>query len=73
MSKIVKIKQAQIEQIVNNIISEHLDEYQPPVEDTEITEEPGSHGPVVKAGIAIGPDGRHYVINIETGEILGSK
>jgi hypothetical protein len=71
MSKIVKIKQAQIEQIVSNLISEHLDEIQSNMPDNEITEEPSRN--VVKCGIAIGPDGRHYVINVETGEILGSK
>ena len=71
MSKIVKIKQAQIEQIVNNLISEHLDENPIAMPDNEITEEPSLNK--VKCGIAIGPDGRHYVINVETGEILGSK
>ena len=72
MSKILKIKQSQIEKIVNSIISENLGEYQPTMADEQLDEEPTADGSD-KYGIAIGPDGRHYVMNIKTGEILGSK
>jgi hypothetical protein len=72
MSKIVKIKQAQIEKIVNAIISENLGEYQPTMADEQLDEEPTTDSSN-KYGIAVGPDGRHYVMNIKTGEILGSK
>jgi hypothetical protein len=40
--------------------------------DEQLDEEPTADGSD-KYGIAIGPDGRHYVMNIKTGEILGSK
>lgn len=70
MSKVVKVNQTQIEEIVKNIISEHIGEYQPTMADAQIDEEVVDEN-VEKYGIAVGDDGRHYVMNIKTGEILG--
>ena len=85
MSKVIKIKEAQVRDIVNNIVQEHIGEYQPTMADAQIEEEPMDQPeePIdepqdepqtgEKFGIAIGPDGRHYVMSYETGEILGAK
>jgi len=72
MSKIVKINQTQIEKIVNNIINEHIGEYQPTMADAQIEEDSMDEN-AEKYGIALGDDGRHYVMNVKTGEILGVK
>lgn len=63
MSKIVKITQKDIEGIVNNIIIEQSE---------ETTENVDNQSGTV---IAIGVDenGKHYVMNAKTGEILGTK
>ena len=63
MSKVVKISQKDIEGIVNNIVSEQME---------ETTENVDNQGGTV---IAIGVDenGTHYVMNAKTGEILGTK
>jgi len=63
MSKIVKIKQKDIEGIVNNIISEQLE---------ETTENVDNQSGTILA-IGVDQDGKHYVMNAKTGEILGTK
>jgi hypothetical protein len=63
MSKIVKLKQSDIEGIVNNIISEQLE---------ETTENVDNQSGTVLA-IGVDEDGKHYVMNAKTGEILGTK
>jgi len=68
MSKIVKLKQSDIEKIVTNIINEQMNEE--PIE-TETTEGVDENGLVL--GVAKGEDGRFYVMNAKTGEILGVK
>ena len=68
MSKIVKLKQSDIEKIVTNIVNEQMNEE--PVE-SEATEGVGENGVVL--GVAKGEDGRFYVMNAKTGEILGVK
>lgn len=86
MSKVIKIKESQIKEIVSKLVNEHMGEYQPTMADAEIAEEPidgAEETPLdepeekpktgEKFGIAIGPDGRHYVMSYETGEILGAK
>jgi L-amino acid N-acyltransferase YncA len=67
MSKIVKIKQEDIETIVNNIVSEQVNE-----ESHDLEEQPQDNGEVQ---IFLGKDenGVVYVINAKTGDILGSK
>ena len=66
MSKIVKIKQEDIEKIVNNIVSEQVDE-----EAHDLEEQPQDD----KVQIFLGKDenGVIYVINSKTGDILGRK
>lgn len=68
MSKIVKLKQSDIEKIVTNIVNEQMNEE--PIE-SETTE--GVEGNGVVLGVAKGEDGRFYVMNAKTGEILGVK
>ncbi len=63
MSKIVKIKQKNSEGIVNNIISEQLE---------ETTENVDNQSGTILA-IGVDQDGKHYVMNAKTGEILGTK
>jgi hypothetical protein len=63
MAKVVKINQKDIEGIVNNIISEQS------VETTEnVDNQPGT-----VIAIGVDEDGKHYVMNAKTGEILGTK
>ena len=80
--KVIKIKESKIKQIVSDLVNEHLGEYQPTMGDTH--EEEGEEMPIddtpqdkpetgEKFGIAIGPDGRHYVMSYETGQIIGVK
>ena len=66
MAKVVKINQKDIEGIVNNIISEQS------VETTETTENVNNQPGTVIA-IGVDEDGKHYVMNAKTGEILGTK
>lgn len=90
MSKVIKLKEAQVKEIVNKIVQEHLGEYQPTMADAQIEEDPidgveeqpmdepmdePEQKPETgeKFGVAIGPDGRHYVMSYETGEIIGAK
>ena len=68
MSKIVKLKQSDIVKIVTNIVNEQMNEE--PIE-TETTEGVDENGLVL--GVAKGEDGRFYVMNAKTGEILGVK
>lgn len=68
MSKIVKLKQSDIEKIVTNIVNEQMNEDSIDTETTEGVDENG-----VVLGVAKGEDGRFYVMNAKTGEILGVK
>lgn len=68
MSKIVKLKQSDIEKIVTNIVNEQMNEEPIELETTEGVDENG-----VVLGVAKGEDGRFYVMNAKTGEILGVK
>ena len=65
MSKVIKLKQSDIENIVSSLISEQEEE-QNQLDPTKSTHE----------GLIIGKDpntGIYYVVNGETGEILASK
>lgn len=66
MSKIVKIKQEDIEKIVNNIVNEQVDE-----ETHELEEQPQDEG--IQIFLGKDENGMVYVINAKTGDILGSK
>jgi hypothetical protein len=69
MSKIVKIKQSDIENIVNNIVSEEMDFENSIAKEEEMSEnENGNQFMVAKS-----EDGKFAVINIKTGEVLGMK
>jgi hypothetical protein len=68
MSKIVKLKQSDIEKIVTNIVNEQMEGEEMK---TEPTEGEGDNGVVI--GVAKGEDGRFYVMNAKTGEVLGVK
>ena len=67
--KIVKIKQSDIENIVNNIVSEEIDFENSIAKEEEMSEnENGNQYMVAKS-----EDGKFAVINIKTGEVLGMK
>lgn len=72
MSKVVKIKQSDIERIVENIVSNEIDQENSIAKEEETTEginnQGGEQFTVVKS-----EDGKFAVINIKTGEILGMK
>jgi hypothetical protein len=63
MAKVVKINQKDIEGIVNNIVSEQLEESNENVDNQS--------GTILAIGVD--GDGKHYVMNAKTGEILGTK
>jgi hypothetical protein len=63
MSKIVKLTQKDIEGIVNNVVSEQLEE----------TTENVDNQPGTIIAIGVDKDGKYYVMNAKTGEILGTK
>ena len=71
MSKIVKLKQSDIEKIVTNIVNEHMDQENSITKEEETNEDVDGNGVVL--GVAKGEDGRFYVMNAKTGEILGVK
>lgn len=71
MSKIVKLKQSDIETIVTNIVNEHMDQENSIAKEEETNEDVDGNGVVL--GVAKGEDGRFYVMNAKTGEILGVK
>ncbi len=66
MSKIVKIKQSDIENIVENIISEDVD-MENSIAKEEVTEP--------KRNIALVKDeeGKYHIMDTDTGDILASK
>lgn len=63
MSKIVKLTQKDIVGIVNNVVSEQVEETTENVDNQT--------GTVIAIGVD--KDGKHYVMNAKTGEILGTK
>ena len=69
MSKVIKIKQSDIERIVENIVSGQMDQENSIAKEEEVSEEQGGE----KFMVAKSPDGKFAVINIETGEVLGMK
>jgi hypothetical protein len=69
MSKVVKIKQSDIERIVENIVSGQMDQENSIAKEEEVSEnESGEQFMVAKS-----EDGKFAVINIKTGEVLGIK
>jgi hypothetical protein len=69
MSKVVKIKQSDIETIVENIVSSQMDQENSIAKEEEVTEnQVGDQFMVAKSD-----DGKFAVINIKTGEVLGMK
>lgn len=66
MSKIVKIKQSDIENMVNNIVSEQMD-----TENSIAKEEVNQP----KRNIALVKDeeGRYHILDTDTGDIIASK
>jgi hypothetical protein len=62
MSKIVKLKQQDIEKIVNNIVTEGED-----------LGEDMSNKPGLKIFLGKDENGVVYVVNAETGDVLGTK
>ena len=71
MSKIVKIKQSDIESIVENIASNEIDQ-ENSIAKEETTEEVDNQGGE-QYMVAKSDDGKFAVINIKTGEVLGMK
>jgi hypothetical protein len=69
MSKVIKIKQSDIERIVENIVSGQMDQENSIAKEEEVSEEQGGS----KFMVARSEDGKYAVINIETGEALGMK
>jgi hypothetical protein len=69
MSKVVKIKQSDIERIVENIVSNEMGQENSVAKEEEMTEnQSGEQFTVAKSN-----DGKYAVINIKTGEVLGIK
>lgn len=66
MSKIIKVKQSDIENIVNNIVSEQIDT------ENSIAKEEVSEP---KKNIALVKDeqGRYHILDTDTGDIIASK
>jgi hypothetical protein len=71
MSKVVKIKQSDIERIVENIVSNEIDQ-ENSIAKEETTEEIDNQGGE-QFMVAKSEDGKFAVINIKTGEVLGMK
>ena len=71
MPKIVKIKQSDIERIVENIVSNEIDQ-ENSIAKEETTEEIDNQGSE-QFMVAKSEDGKFAVINIKTGEVLGMK
>ena len=69
MSKVVKIKQSDIETIVENIITDKMDQENSIAKEEEVTENQGGD----QFMVAKSEDGKFAVINIKTGEVLGMK
>jgi hypothetical protein len=69
MSKVVKIKQSDIETIVENIITDKMDQENSIAKEEEMTENQGGD----QFMVAKSDDGKFAVINIKTGEVLGMK
>ena len=71
MSKVVKIKQSDIERIVENIVSNQMDQ-ENSIAKEETTEDVDNQGSE-QFMVAKSEDGKFAVINIKTGEVLGMK
>jgi hypothetical protein len=69
MSKVVKIKQSDIETIVENIITDKMDQENSIAKEEEVSENQGGD----QFMVAKSEDGKFAVINIKTGEVLGMK
>ena len=69
MTKVVKIKQSDIEIIVENIITDKMDQENSIAKEEEVTENQGGE----QFMVAKSEDGKYAVINIKTGEVLGMK
>lgn len=72
MSKVIKIKQSDIERIVENIVSGQMDK-QNSIAKEEETNEMDDNQSDEKFMVAKSKDGKFAVINIKTGEVLGMK
>jgi len=72
MSKVVKIKQSDIERIVESIVSNEMDKENSIAKEEETTEDIDNQGSE-KFMVAKSEDGKFAVINIKTGEVLGMK
>jgi len=71
MSKVVKVKQSDIETIVENIITDKMDQ-ENSIAKEETTEDIDNQGGE-QFMVAKSEDGKFAVINIKTGEVLGMK
>jgi hypothetical protein len=71
MSKVVKVKQSDIETIVENIITDKIDQ-ENSIAKEETTEDIDNQGGE-QFMVAKSEDGKFAVINIKTGEVLGMK
>ena len=69
MSKVVRIKQSDIEKIVENIVSGQVDQENSISKEEDVTENKGGD----QFMVAKSNDGKFAVINIKTGKVLGVK
>jgi hypothetical protein len=69
MSKVVRIKQSDIEKIVENIVSGHVDQENSIAKEEDVTENKRND----QFMVAKSNDGKFAVINIKTGKVLGIK
>jgi L-amino acid N-acyltransferase YncA len=69
MSKVVRIKQSDIEKIVENIVSGQVDQENSIAKEEDVTENKRND----QFMVAKSNDGKFAVINIKTGKVLGIK
>jgi len=69
MSKVVRIKQSDIEKIVENIVSGQVDQENSISKEEDVTENKRND----QFMVAKSNDGKFAVINIKTGKVLGIK
>jgi hypothetical protein len=67
MSKVVKINQSDIENIVNNIVSEEMDF------ENSIAKEEESNEPKRNISLVKDEQGRYHILDTDTGDIIASK
>ena len=69
MKKIIRLTESDLERIVENIVSNEMDQENSIAKEEDMTENAGGD----QFMVAKSDDGKFAVINIKTGEVLGMK